>query len=131
MRKRTCYSSLRRRADFSRVHARGKRRGDALLQVRVQPCPATVSITGKIRLGIIVSKKYGAAVARNRFKRLVRVAIMECAPEISPGWDILILPRQAQGVKMQEVRNSLYNLLHELGLLQQQPTNEAPEQMTR
>lgn len=129
MRKRACYSSLRRRADFSRVHARGKRRGDALLQVRVQPCPTSVSITGKIRLGIIVSKKYGAAVARNRFKRLVRAAIMECAPSFSHGWDILILPRQAQGVKMQEVRNSLYNLLDELGVLQKPPTDNKEAQV--
>jgi len=58
MQARASYTSLRRRADFSRVHVQGQRKGDALLQVRVLPRPASVTVISPIRLGIIVSKKY-------------------------------------------------------------------------
>jgi len=122
MRKCAVYTSLRRRADFSRVHARGRRKGDALLQVRVQPCPASVTVESPIRLGIIVTKKFGSAVERNRFKRVVRAALFAIAEELQPGWDILVLPREAHGVKMHEVRASLHSLLRELGACRQGPT---------
>ena len=118
MRRRALYTSLRKRAEFSRVHARGRRKGDALLQVRVQPRPASAAATAPLRLGIIVSKKFGSAVARNRFKRVVRAAFMTCAAELTPGWDILVLPRDAHGVTMEQVRQSLWCLLSELGVRQ-------------
>jgi ribonuclease P protein component len=68
-------------------------------------------------LGIIVSKKYGSAVARNRFKRLVRAALRTLAPELTPGWDVLVLPREAKGVTMPDVLASFRQLLDKLGLL--------------
>ena len=112
------YTSLRRRAEFSRVHRQGRRKGDALLQVRVLPHPAAgVEPLPPVRLGIIVSKKFGASVARNRFKRLVRAALRTLAPELSRGWDLLVLPREAQGVTMLDVLTSLRQLLSALGLV--------------
>lgn len=116
MRARVCYTSLRRRAEFSRVHRQGRRKGDALLQVRVLPYPAVGAEPRPVRLGIIVSKKFGSAVARNRFKRLVRAALRTLAPELCRGWDVLVLPREAQGVGMQDVLASLRQLLGALGL---------------
>lgn len=112
------YTPLRRRADFSRVHAQGRRKGDALLQVRVWQRPAQQMGETPIRLGMLVSKKYGSAVARNRFKRIVRAAIRVLAPEFTPGWDILILPRDSHEAKMEEVLASLRHLLGTLDVLQ-------------
>ena len=117
MRASACYTSLRRRADFSRVHRQGRRKGDALLQVRVLPHPALEHGPCPIRLGIIVSKKYGGAVARNRFKRLVRAALRALAPELTPGWDVLVLPREAQGIMMPTMLASFRSLFGALNLL--------------
>lgn len=117
MRARAVYSSLRRRGDFTRVHQRGQRKGDARLQVRVLRRPAGVQVESPIRLGIIVSKKFGSAVERNRFKRIVRAAIRELGEEFTPGWDILVLPREAHDVKMPDIRASLQALLGALGIL--------------
>ncbi|MHB9026179.1 MAG: ribonuclease P protein component [Armatimonadota bacterium] len=120
MRQRDLFSSLRRRADFSRVHAHGRRKGDALLQVRVlmRPPERAPSVGAPLRVGILVGKKYGSAVERNRFKRLVRAALRELGTEfITPGWDLLVLPRQAHEASMPDVRNSLQTLLQELGVL--------------
>jgi ribonuclease P protein component len=69
-------------------------------------------------LGIIVSKKFGGAVARNRFKRIVRAALRALSPEMSAGWDLLVLPREAHSATMPEVLASFRQLLGALGLLQ-------------
>ncbi len=116
MREAAIYTPLRRRADFQRVHAQGRRKGDALLQVRVLPTPATVPISAPIRLGMLVTKKYGNAVARNRFKRIVRAAIRDLGAELTPGWDVLILPRAARAATMPELRDALRRLFSELGV---------------
>ena len=121
MQARASYTSLRRRADFSRVHVQGQRKGDALLQVRVLPRPASVTVQSPIRLGIIVSKKFGSAVERNRFKRIIRAAIRALGPEFIPDWDVLVLPREAHEVKMSEVYASLRRLLGTLGVLRTTP----------
>ncbi|MHB0936146.1 MAG: ribonuclease P protein component [Armatimonadota bacterium] len=113
----TVYTPLRRRSDFQRLHARGQRKGDTLLQVRVLPTPPQVPRTAPIRLGILVSKKYGSAVERNRFKRIVRAALQEIVDELQPGWDILVLPRATHESKMQEIRDSFRRLLGELGIV--------------
>lgn len=125
MRERALYTSLRRRAEFSRVHARGRRKGDALLQVRVLTRPAAETVQSPIRLGIIVSKKFGSAVERNRFKRLVRAAIRTLGPELTPGWDILVLPREAHGVSMTDVLAAMRRLLGALGVLHEAPAPPA------
>lgn len=124
MRAVACYTSLRRRADFSRVHRQGRRKGDALLQVRVLPHPSEISGQCPIRLGMIVSKKYGSAVARNRFKRLVRAAMRELAPELTAGWDVLVLPRESHTVTMWEVLASFRVLFGALGLIHASPADK-------
>ena len=111
------YTPLRRRRDFQRVHAQGRRKGDTLLQVRVIPTPQSVPQVTPIRLGLLVGKKYGSAVERNRFKRIVRAALRELAEEFAQGWDILVLPRAVHQAGMQEVRDSLRGLLGDLGVL--------------
>ena len=113
---RTVYTSLRRRADFQRLHAQGRRKGDTVLQVRALPTPSQVPLASPLRLGILVSKKYGSAVERNRFKRIVRAALRSLREACVPGWDILILPREARGVKMPEIRDALRRLLSALGV---------------
>ena len=113
----TVYTSLRRRSDFHRLHAQGQRKGDTLLQVRVLPTPPQVPRLAPIRLGILVSKKYGNAVERNRFKRIVRAALREIQDELQPGWDILVLPRATHASKMPEIRDSFRRLLGALGIV--------------
>jgi len=117
MRAPALYTPLRHRTDFLRVRSRGQRKGNTLLQVRALPTPPAVSLHTQIRLGLPVSKKYGSAVERNRFKRLVRAALRELLGELASGWDLVILPREAHQVKMSEVLASLRFLLGEIGVL--------------
>ncbi|MEI6521782.1 MAG: ribonuclease P protein component [bacterium] len=105
------YTPLRNRADFSRVHTQGRRRYDTLVQLRVIPGE------NGLRIGIIVSKKYGNAVARNRFKRIVRAAFRNIKEKLIGNWDILVLPRNVNEAKSTELSESFLKLLTELHVI--------------
>lgn len=123
MRTHAVFQPLRRRADFSRVHAQGRRAGDARIQVRVLRRPGQ-SGEPPLRIGIVVSKKFGSAVARNRFKRIVRAALRAIGLDCTPGWDLLILPRAARQATTPEIEASLRQLLTELHVLSPLPEHE-------
>lgn len=47
------------------------------------------------RYGFIVSKRVGAAVVRNRARRLLREAVRALDGELTPGFDIVLIARPA------------------------------------
>jgi len=104
-------TSLTRRIDFDKAHG-GIRVGDNLLQIRVNPKTTDNNIgeIRNIRLGIVVSKKYGNAVKRNRFKRIVRIAFLEIAKNTDFNGDVVILPRDAKNATSSEITESLFKL---------------------
>lgn len=48
---------------------------------------------GPARLGLVVSRKVGGAVARNRVKRLVREWFRRARPTLPPGLDVVVIAR--------------------------------------
>lgn len=70
-----------------------------------------------IRLGITVTKKIGGAVARNRAKRLITAAFRECLPEISCGYDFIIVARnRILTVKSTVVKEQMMKLFNSCGI---------------
>ena len=106
--------SIKRNNDFLRIYRRGKSVADAHVVCYVFP-----NRLGKVRLGITTSKKIGNAVARNRARRVLRAAFREVLPQISAGYDVILVARtKTTFTKSTALTPILTAQLRKLGALQ-------------
>jgi ribonuclease P protein component len=77
--------SLKSAFDFDNVFKNGRR-------VRVKAGTIIFRPSDETRLGIIVGKKHGGAVVRNRIKRLIRGAFRILQPSINRTTEVVIMP---------------------------------------
>ena len=84
---------LKRPDDFQTVRRRGRRQREADFTLYALPNGLAHS-----RYGIVVSKRVGTAVIRNRVKRRLRAAIARWIPELASGYDCVAVmnPSAAQ-----------------------------------
>src|SRR5688500_12055369 len=80
---------LRKPAEFDRVYAEDTYAADGVLVVN-----AAANDLGMTRLGLSISRKYGPAVVRNRWKRLIREAFRLSRNELPAGLDLVIRPKR-------------------------------------
>jgi len=87
---------VRKRSEFRRIQGQGRRATSRQFVVLVyaRDWPEGEARPSTTRLGLVVSRKVGHAVRRNRVKRLIREAFRQC-----PGWrlggiDLVVIPRQ-------------------------------------
>jgi ribonuclease P protein component len=78
---------VRKRADFELIYKTGFKRSGRLMTMFTREREA-----GPARLGIAATRKMGAAVARNRAKRLVRELFRHHKP--AAGLDVVVVPRR-------------------------------------
>lgn len=75
-------------AQFDRVFARRRSRSDG--RMVLYACENSV---GRPRLGLVVSRKCGTSVARNRWKRCLREAFRQSQAELPQALDYIVIPR--------------------------------------
>lgn len=62
------------------------------------------------RYALVVGRKWGDAVRRNRVRRLLRESFRTSRPELAVGFDMVLVPRaKFAGAAMPQVRDALRN----------------------
>jgi len=86
--------TLKKRSDFLRVRAAGKRWAAPGLVLQAAPAPEADA--GQVRVGYTASRRVGNAVARNRAKRRLRAAVAHVMPaSAQSGCDYVVIARAA------------------------------------
>jgi ribonuclease P protein component len=105
---------LRLKADFERVYRSGRSWALPLAALHVAPRP------GGARVGVVVSKKVGKAVQRNRVRRRLREIVRAKLPGWKEGFDAVVVARAgAAGAEFRELAESLEELARRAHLVRQ------------
>jgi len=97
---------LRRRSDYLRVQAQGKRLHTRHFGVTLAPPEVPAS-----RLGLVVTRRFGKAVKRNRMKRLLREFFRRHKGRL-PHRDLVIMAKKgAETLSFSQVEQELGRLL--------------------
>jgi len=98
---------VRKRSEFRSVQGRGRRvtsRHFVVLVLARDLRTEDAETPAPTRLGLVVSRKVGNAVRRNRVKRLIREAFRNCPEWRLTGMDLVVIPRNLPArLGMQEV----------------------------
>jgi ribonuclease P protein component len=96
---------LTRRTDFERAMKDGRRSVDATLTLWAYP-----NGLAHPRFGLVVGRKHGDAVRRNRLKRLLREAFRLSQHDLPPGYDLVCAPRTGVELTLAACTASLVRL---------------------
>lgn len=96
---------IKKRDEIVRVFREGRSVSDGLLRLHVLTGPA-----GRLRMAVVVSRRHGGAVRRNRIKRLCREAFRTCRADLPDSFDYILQPRIGAELSVEAIRRSLREL---------------------
>lgn len=103
---------IRKNIEFRAVYRRGRSFSNHLLVLYIYKSKKDFN-----RIGISVSKKVGKSVTRNRIKRLIKENYRLNSNNLSKGYDLVFIARNAAKDKnYYEIENSVKNLFKKAGL---------------
>ena len=81
---------LKKKEDFERVKREGTR-----VTTRFFNVVACASCPGNTRVGVVVGRRFGNAVSRNRGKRIFRALVRNTSKLLLKGNDIIVFPKRS------------------------------------
>lgn len=112
-------SRLHLKRDFKRIIEGGTKYKTRGLVVWADVNPRR---TGPARFAVVVSKKLGPAVARNRSKRILREAFRTFRTHLVPGVDVIVSPQQTQTTgSLHAAQQALKTVCQQAKLLKESP----------
>lgn len=98
---------LRTRRQFQRMAQSSVRHVGSWIIIECRPNNQSLT-----RLGITVTRRYGKAHQRNRFKRIIREAFRICRHKLKSGFDLNIKPRSiAYKARSSDIMDELTHLI--------------------
>ncbi len=117
--------SLKKRALFRYVYRRGRSAADRYFVVLYRR-------SGKLLVGLSVSKKLGGAVQRNRIKRLMRECLRPRLCRMRPGMYVIVARQGIEKASLAELSAAMEKLLARADLFGSEPgSNTAPDSKAR
>ncbi len=103
---------IRTGKEYNNIYKLGKKMGGRYLLIYLRPSPLDVS-----RFGIVVSKKVGNAVRRNRVKRQIREIIRHNKDKLKGRCNIVVIARhKIFGTSYKDLEKDFLNIMKKAGL---------------
>ena len=114
---------LRRESDFERVRANRKSWAHPFLVCYVGPRDEP----GATRVGVVVSRRVGNAVVRNRVKRRIRESVRGNYDQLRPDYDVVLIARpSAVDASLRDIDVAIDSLFNRARLWKPRDTSAAP-----